>query len=99
MPTSAAEVWTVLAWGAVSSIGLLVGAIAGSFSRIPHPALAMTMSVGAGLLLAGVSLKRAADAIRIEGPVAVVVSLLLGAALFSASDAPLSRFIVAQSKR
>jgi len=99
MPTSAAEVWTVLAWGAVSSIGLLVGAIAGSFSRIPHHAIAMTMSVGAGLLLAGVSLKVAADAIRIAGPVAAAVSLLLGAALFSASNALLARFGAAQRKR
>jgi len=99
MPTSAAEVWTVLAWGAVSSIGLLIGAIAGSFSRIPHHAIAMTMSVGAGLLLAGVSLKVAADAIRIAGPVAAAVSLLLGAALFSASNALLARFGAAQRKR
>jgi ZIP family zinc transporter len=99
MPTSAAEVWTVLAWGAVSSIGLLVGAIAGSFSRIPHHAIAMTMSVGAGLLLAGVSLKVAADAIRIAGPVAAAISLLLGAALFSASNAVLARFGAAQRKR
>src|SRR5688572_5993555 len=99
MPTSAAEVWTVLAWGAVSSIGLLVGAIAGSFSRIPHHAIAMTMSVGAGLLLAGVSLKVAADAIRLAGPVAAAVSLLLGAALFSASNALLARFGAAQRTR
>jgi hypothetical protein len=41
----------------VSSVGLLVGAIAGSFSRLPHQAIAMAMSVGAGLLLAGVSIK------------------------------------------
>ena len=99
MPTSAVEVWTVLAWGAVSSVGLLVGAIAGSFSRMPHHAIAMAMSVGAGLLLAGVSLKVAADAIRIAGPVAAALSLLLGAALFSASNALLARFGAAQRKR
>jgi hypothetical protein len=57
MPTSADEVWAALALGAVSSVGLLVGAIAGSFSRMPHQRIAMTMSVGAGLLLAGVSSK------------------------------------------
>ena len=54
MPTSADEVWTVLALGAVPSAGLLVGAIAGSLSRLPHYRIAMAMSVGAGLLLAGV---------------------------------------------
>jgi zinc transporter, ZIP family len=93
------EVWAALAWGGVSSAGLLVGAIVGSFSRMPHHAIAMAMSVGAGLLLAGVSLKVAADAIRIAGPVAAALSLLLGAALFSASNALLSRFGAAHRKR
>ena len=41
---------------------------------------------GAGLRLAGVALKVAADAIRIAGPMAVALSLLLGH-LFSASNA------------
>ena len=99
MPTSASEVWAALAWGAVSSVGLLVGAIAGSFSRLSHHAIAMAMSVGAGLLLAAVSLKVAADAIRIAGPVAAALSLLLGAAAFSASNALLARFGAAHRKR
>ena len=73
MPTSADGVWTVVAWGAVSSVGLLVGAIAGTFFRMPHHAIARAMSVGAGLLLAGVSFKVAADAIRIAGPVAAAL--------------------------
>ncbi|MGH7724422.1 MAG: ZIP family metal transporter [Candidatus Eiseniibacteriota bacterium] len=99
MPTSADEVWAALAWGAVSSVGLLIGAIAGSFSRMPHRAIAMSMSIGAGLLLAGVSLKVAADAIRIAGPVAAALSLLLGAAVFSASNALLAQFGAAHRKR
>jgi ZIP family zinc transporter len=99
MPTSADGAWAALAWGAVSSVGLLVGAIAGSFSRMPHHAIAMAMSVGAGLLLAAVSLKVAADAIRIAGPVAAALSLLLGAAVFSASNAFLARFGAAHRKR
>jgi ZIP family zinc transporter len=99
MPTNADEVWAALAWGVVSSVGLLVGAIAGSFSRIPHHAIAMAMSVGAGLLLAGVSLKVAADAIRIAGPVSAALSLLLGASVFSASNALLVRFGAANRKR
>jgi ZIP family zinc transporter len=98
VPTSA-EVWTVVAWGAVSSAGLLIGALVGALSRMPHRAIAMVMSVGAGLLLAGVSLKMAADAIRITGPVAAALSLLLGAALFSASNAVLARFGAADRKR
>ena len=99
MTTSADEVWAALAWGGVSSVGLLIGAIAGTFSRMPHHAIAMAMSVGAGLLLAGVSLKVAADAMRIAGPVAAALSLLLGAAVFSATNAILVRFGAAHRKR
>ena len=99
MSTSAEEVWVALALGAVSTVGLLVGAIAGSFSRIRHHAIAMAMSVGAGLLLAGASLKVAAEAIPIAGPVATALSLLLGAAMFSASNALLARFGAAHRKR
>ena len=96
---SADEVWAALAWGAVSSVGLLVGVTAGVFYRLPHHAIAMAMSVGAGLLLAGASLKVAADAIRIAGPVAAALALLLGAAVFSASNALLARFGAAHRKR
>ena len=98
MPTSADQVWAALAWGTVSSVGLLVGAIAGSFSRMSHYAIAMGMSVGAGVVLAAVSLKVAADAIRIAGPVAAALSLLLGAAVFSASNTLLSQFGAAHRK-
>ena len=99
MNTSVDDVWTALAWGGVSSVGLLVGAIAGSVSRLPHHAIAMAMSVGAGLLLAGVSLKVAADATRVAGPFAAALLLLLGAAVFSSTNALLMRFGAAHRKR
>lgn len=99
MTTDHDHVWAALAVGAVSSVGLLIGAIAGSFSRLRHHRVAMAMSVGAGLLLAGVSLKVAADAIRIAGPLAASLSLVLGAAAFSATNALLARFGVAHRKR
>ena len=99
MLTSPDEVWAALSLGSVSCVGLLVGAIAGSFSRLRHQRIAMAMSVGAGLLLAGVSLKVAADAIRIAGAVPTALSLVLGAAAFSASNALLVRFGAAHRKR
>jgi ZIP family zinc transporter len=99
MPTSTGDVWAALALGALSFVGLLVGAIAGLFSRMPHQSIAMAMSVGAGLLLAGVSLKVAADAIRLAGPAAAALSLLLGAAAFSAGNARLARFGAVHRKR
>ena len=56
MLPSFGEIWVALAWGAVSSVGLVVGAVTGSFSRLSHYAIALVMSVGAGLLLAAASL-------------------------------------------
>lgn len=99
MPPNFGDVWAALAWGAVSSAGLVVGAVAGWFSRVSHYAIAMGMSVGAGLLLAAVSLRLAAEAVRIAGPIATVVSLLLGAAVFSVTNALLARFGAGQRSR
>jgi zinc transporter, ZIP family len=96
---NAGDVWVGLAWGAVSSVGLLIGAAAGSIFRMRHHAIAMAMSVGAGLLLAGVSFKVAAEAFRIAGPVAATLLLLLGAAVFSTSNTLLARFGAAHRKR
>jgi zinc transporter, ZIP family len=99
MPTSSAGIWAAFAWGAVSSAGLVVGTVAGLFSRLSHYAIAMAMSVGAGLLLAAVSLKLAAGAVRMAGPLPAVVALLVGAAVFSAANALLARFGAAHRKR
>ena len=99
MFTTTAEIWAVLALGAVPGVGLLTGAIAGFLGRLPHYRIAMAMSVGAGLLLAGVSLKVAADAIRIAGPVAAALSLLFGAGAFSITNALLARRGAADRKR
>jgi ZIP family zinc transporter len=99
MSTTVAEIWGALALGAVSSAGLLAGVIAGVFSRMPHRRIAIAMSVGAGLLLAGVSLKVTADAIRVAGPLPAMLALLLGAAAFSGTNALLARFGAAHRKR
>src|SRR4051812_35432433 len=93
------EIATAFAWGAASSAGLVVGAVAGYFSRLSHHAIAMEMSVGAGLLLAAVSLKLTVDTVRIAGPAAAVASLLLGAAVFSAINVLLARFGAGRRKR
>lgn len=99
MTTTADELWAAIALAAVSSLGLLVGVVAGAFSRLPHQRIAMAMSVGAGLLLAGVSLKVTAEAIRVAGADTVALSLLLGAAVFSAGNALLGRFGARHRKR
>jgi ZIP family zinc transporter len=57
------------------------------------------MSIGAGVLLAGVSLKVAADALKIIGSIPAALALLAGAALFSSINALLSRFGATHRKR
>jgi hypothetical protein len=49
------DVWIALAVGAVPSAGLLLGALAGAVSRLPHQRVAVAMAVGAGLLLVDVA--------------------------------------------
>ena len=99
MSASLGEFLVGLAWGAVASVGLVVGAVVGSLSRLSHQKIAVAMSVGAGLLLAAASLELAADAIRIAGAGQAVMSLLLGAAVLSVGNAILARFGAAHRKR
>jgi len=99
MPLSFGEVCAALAWGALSSIGLVVGAFVGAFSRLSHHTIALTMSLAAGLLLAAASLELATEAIRMAGPMRAVSFLLIGAGVLSASNLLLARFGAANRKR
>jgi ZIP family zinc transporter len=99
MPSTPGDVWTAFGWGALSSTGLVVGALLGTFARLSHHAVALAMSVAAGLLLATASLQLAAEAVRHSGPVPAAAALLLGAAVFSAANAVLTRFGAAHRKR
>jgi ZIP family zinc transporter len=88
-----------LAWGAVSSVGLVLGAVGGSFLRLSHQRIALVMSIGAGLLLAAASRELASEAMQIAGPVVTVVSLLLGAFVMSAANMFLAGLGAAHRKR
>ena len=99
MHPSFGEICAALGWGALSSVGLMIGTVVGAFARLSHREIALAMSVGAGLLLAAASLELATEALRIAGPVHAVSSLLLGAAVLSAANAFLARFGAANRKR
>jgi ZIP family zinc transporter len=88
-----------MGWGALSSAGLVVGAVVGAFSRLCHREIALAMSVGAGLLLAAASLALATEAIRVAGAIPAVMALLLGAVVVSAVNVLLARFGAANRKR
>jgi len=77
------------AWGALTASGILVGALLGLFARLTHSAIARSMSIGAGLLLAAASVELAAEVLKITPYVGILV-LLIGAASFSAGNAWLS---------
>jgi ZIP family zinc transporter len=96
---SVGELCVAMGWGALSSVGLVVGAVLGVFSRLRHRQIALVMSVGAGLLLAAASLALATDAIRTAGRVPAVLSLLLGAVVLSAVNTWLARLGAANRKR
>jgi ZIP family zinc transporter len=53
-----------LFWGAISVSGLIIGALIGIFAPLNHRAIAATMAVAAGLLLAAATVELAADAIK-----------------------------------
>ena len=97
--SSFSDVWVALAMGLVASAGLIVGGLVGYFVKLSHLKIAIGMSIGAGLFLAAISLKLAADSIQTAGLLAAVLALLLGAAVFSAVNALLARFGAAHRKR
>ncbi len=53
------DVWVALAWGAISSVGLNTRAVAQSLLPAAAHAIALAMSVGAGLLLGAASVQLA----------------------------------------
>jgi ZIP family zinc transporter len=88
-----------LAWGAVSSVGLIIGALCGSAFQLSHQKIALAMSIGAGLLLAAASRQLASEAMLLAGPLATIVSLLLGAFVVSSANRLLAGFGAANRKR
>lgn len=77
------------AWGGVTAAGIMAGAFLGIFARLTHGAIARSMSVGAGLLLAAVSVELVAEALKVT-PYKGILFLLIGAAAFSTGNAWLS---------
>lgn len=78
-------------WGALASVGLIIGSLAGLFSPLEHRGIARVMAVGAGVLLATVSLDLTIAAISRVGALPTALLLALGAGAFSAANAWLAR--------
>lgn len=89
-----------LFWGAISASGIIVGALIGIFAPLPHRAIAATMAVAAGLLLAAATVELAAEAITMIPSLAGgFVALMIGAIGFSWANSILSSVGAGDRKR
>jgi ZIP family zinc transporter len=84
-------VWA-FCWGLAASSGVLAGAILGLVTQLPHRAIAIIMSFGAGVLLsvASISTKIASEAVIVTGTVSTAGAIIAGAAMFSIANATLA---------
>ena len=81
-------VW-VFCWGLAAASGVLVGAIVGLTTRLPHRAIAAMMSLGAGVLLSAASFKVGSEALVLAGAASTAGGIVIGAAMFSIANAAL----------
>ena len=78
-------------WGWVASLGLIAGALAGLYAKLEHQAIARVMAIGAGLLLAALSIDLIIESIEVAGHWQACVGLGGGAVAFSGLNALLAR--------
>ena len=89
MPDAFMGVVWAFGWGMAAASGVLVGAILGLMTRLPHRAIAAMMSLGAGLMLSAASVKVATEALVVAGVASTVAGIVLGGAIFSIANAAL----------
>jgi ZIP family zinc transporter len=89
-----------LFWGAIAVSGIIIGALIGIFAPLTHRAIAATMAVAAGLLLAAATVELAAEAITVTPSLAGgFAALMIGAIGFSWVNSILSSVGAGDRKR
>ena len=78
-------------WGLLSASGLVIGAVGGYYTELPHTAIARVMTFAAGVLLALVAADLVVNARDATSLHWTVIGLLCGAAVFSSVNWLLSR--------
>lgn len=91
MDSVSTSVITPLLWGSVSVVGILIGALIGSFVPLSHRSVATTMAVAAGVLLAAATVELAVEALTQTPPATGAAAFLVGAMGFSSANAVLAR--------
>lgn len=89
MPSDPAALAWAFGWGLVAGSGMVAGALLALVADLPHRAVAATMSLGAGLVLAAASVELAAESLRAAGAGVTAVGIVGGAAGFSLANAAL----------
>ena len=82
-----------LAFGAVASLGLVLGSAIGAFWTPPRPLLAALLAFASGSLLAAMAFELFGAAEREAGLLVASVALTLGAATFIGADWLLERYV------
>ncbi|MCC6070359.1 ZIP family metal transporter [Massilia sp. GCM10020059] len=73
-------------WGLVAGSALVIGAVAGYFTRIPHRVIASIMALGSGVLIAALSFDLVDEAHKRGGFLASAVGFFVGAAIFTGAN-------------
>ena len=100
--TQAPEISVVLvssACGALVSLGLLLGAVAGLYAPLKHRGVTGMMAAGAGILIAAASLDLIVEAVRVCGTLDAGVALVAGGAAFSLANLWLAKRAAKDRKR
>jgi ZIP family zinc transporter len=78
-------------WGLVAGSALVIGALIGYFTRIPHRVIASIMAFGSGVLISALSFDLVEEAHKRGGFVAAAIGFFAGAAIFTGANLYLAR--------
>ncbi len=86
-------------WGLFAGMALVVGALAGYFSRVPQRVIALVMAFGSGVLISTLAFELMEEAYRKGGVNAVALGFLGGAVVYTAANRVLALFGAKHRKR
>jgi hypothetical protein len=73
-------------WGLVAGSALVIGALIGYFTHIPHRVIASIMAFGSGVLISALSFDLVEEAHKRGGFVAAAIGFFAGAAIFTGAN-------------
>ncbi|UVF20819.1 ZIP family zinc transporter [Microvirga terrae] len=78
-------------WGLLSGSALVLGALIGTFVRLPQRVIAAVMAFGAGVLISALSFDLMDEAYRTGGIVSTALGFLAGAAVYTGANIVVTR--------